>query len=231
MSTHPPKRRTGLAVGGVVVGLLAALLLAVAGLAIWGEIDKRDAAGYLSTNPHRLATETRAIATRDVTIGTEVPTSLIGKVRLHARSSKPVFLGIARTADVDAYLAGTTHAVAKDVDLDPFAVTYVTHQGTGTLAPPGSRAFWAASVVGTGDTSLTWKPRSGTWSFVVMNQDASPGVSADVTAGVRVAWLLWAAIGVAIGGAVLLVVAATMLRRALRRPGGPRVGISPASAH
>jgi hypothetical protein len=231
MSTYEPKRRTGLAIGGIAVGLLAALVLSVAGLALRGEADKRDDAGYLSTHPHRIATATRAIATRDVTIGSEVPTALIGKVRFHATSQKPVFVGIARTADVDAYLAGASYAVADDVDADPFAITYVSHQGTRALAAPGTRSFWAASAVGAGDTSLTWKPRSGTWSVVVMNADASPGVAADVTAGVRVAWLLWAAIGAAIGGAILLAIAATMVRRALRRPSRPQVGVSPVSAH
>lgn len=63
-----------------------------------------------------------------------------------------------------------------------------------------------------------------------MNTDGAPGVSADVTAGVRVAWLLWAGIGVAIAGGLLLIVAALMLVRALRRPTAPAAGAAPAAA-
>lgn len=231
MSTTHRTRHTGLALGGLTVGLLAALVLAVAGVAIWTDADRRDGSGYLSTDAHRITTATQAIATRDVTIGTEVPTSLIGTVRLHASSSKRVFVGLARTADVDAYLAGASYALARDVDLDPFDVAYDTFDGSRTLPSPGSRTFWAASAVGGADASLTWTPRAGTWSVVVMNADASPGVSADLTAGVRVAWLLWAGIGAAILGGLLLVLAATMLRRAFSAPRRTGAGVAAASAH
>lgn len=230
MNTFPLKRRKGLAVGGASVGLLAALVLAVAGVALWTEIDKRDGSGYLSSNAHRFATSTRAIATDEVTIGTEVPTGLIGNVRLRVSSAKPVFVGIARKAAVDDYLAGASYATATDIDLDPFKVTYTTHRGKANPGRPASQTFWAASAVGTGEARLTWKPESGSWSVVLMNTDGAPGVSADVTAGVRVAWLLWAGIGVAIAGGLLLIVAALMLVRALRRPTAPAAGAAPAAA-
>ena len=218
MNTSPEKRRTGLAVGGAIVALLAGLVLAVAGVTIWTDVAKRDGSGYLSTNEHRYASPTRAIATEEVTIGTEIPKGLIGKVRLQAASAKPVFVGIARKAAVDAYLAGASYATAKDVDLDPFTVTYVTHGGSASPGRPAAQTFWAASAVGADGTHLTWKPKSGSWSIVVMNADGSPGVSADVTAGAKVAWLLWAGIGIALVGGLLLAAAALMLVRGLRGP-------------
>jgi hypothetical protein len=86
---------------------------------------------------------------REVTIATEIPKRLIEKVGLQASSAKPVFVGIARKATVDAYLAGTSYATAKDLDLDPFKVTYVTHTGSASPGRPASQTFWAASAVGT----------------------------------------------------------------------------------
>jgi hypothetical protein len=231
MNTSQQKRRTGLTAGGALVALLATLVLAVAGVVIWADVDKRDGSGYLSANAHRYATPARAIATDEVTVGTDIPRWAIGKVRLQATSSaKPVFVGIARKAAVDAYLAGSAYATAKDLDLDPFKVTYVTHHGSRSPGRPASQTFWAASAVGTDAAGLTWKPKSGSWAIVVMNADGSPGVSADVTAGAKVAWLLWAGIGTALAGGLLLAVAALMLARGLRRPGAPVAGTAVAPA-
>ncbi len=230
MNTSTQKRRNGLTVGGAIVALLAAGVLAVAGVTIWTDVAKRDGSGYVSTNAHRYATPTSAIATDEVTIGTEIPQRLIGKVRLQASSAKPVFVGIARKATVDAYLADASYATAKDLDLDPFKVTYVTHSGSANPGRPASQTFWAASAVATDTAYLTWKLKSGSWSIVVMNADGSPGVSADVTAGAKVAWLLWTGIGIAVVGGLLLAAAALMLVRGLRGPHAPAAGAAPAPA-
>ena len=47
MNASTQKRRTGLIIGGAIVALLAALVLTVAGLVIWADVDKRDGSGYL----------------------------------------------------------------------------------------------------------------------------------------------------------------------------------------
>ncbi len=228
--TNRPGRRTDLVIGGSIVAIVAALGLAVAGVAIWTDVDKRDGNGYLSANAHRFETPTRAIATDEVTIGTEIPKWLIGNVRVEAASAKPVFVGIARKAVVDAYLADVPHATAKDLDLDPFQVPYVTHSGSTEPGRPADQRFWAASASGTDAAALTWKPKSGSWSIVLMNADGSPGVFADVSAGARIAWLLWAGIGVAVVGGLLLAAAALMLVRGLRDRQGPAAGAAPAPA-
>ena len=230
MNTSTRKRRTGLAVGGAILALVAAGVMAVAGVTIWTDLDKRDGSGYLSANAHRFSTPARAIATDEVTIGTEVPKRLIGNLRVQASSAKPVFVGIARKARVDAYLAGTSYSTAKDIDVDPFKVTYVTHHGSTTPRRPAAQTFWAASAVGSEAANLTWKPKSGSWSIVVMNADASPGVSANVTAGARLAWLLWAGIGIAVVGGLLLAAATLMLVGGLRGSRPAVAGAAPATA-
>jgi hypothetical protein len=140
-------------------------------------------------------------------------------VRLEATSSKPTFVGIARKSEVDAYLRGTSYASATKLDLDPFKVTYVPHAGTRNPGRPADQSFWASSTTGTGAHALTWKIKSGEWSIVVMNADGSPGVSAEVNAGAKIPWALWAGIGLAVFGALVLGLAALMIYRGSGRGG------------
>jgi hypothetical protein len=211
VTNTPRMRRPGLLAGGVTVAVLAAFALMVGGTAIWADATQRDGNGYVSTHSHRYASSTRAIATDSVTVGTEVPHWLFGKVRVEATSKKPVFLGIARKSDVDAYLARTAYASATDLDLDPFRVTYVRHPGSGSPMLPTKARFWAASATGSGTQALTWKVRSGEWSIVAMNADGSPGVSVDVSVGAKFPWVLWAGIGLAALGILLAALAARMI--------------------
>ena len=232
MYSEAPKQKGGIAllVGGTIAAVIAAIVLAAGGTAIWTDVAKRDDNGYFSTHTHHFQASTRAITTGRVTIGSEVPDWLIGKVRLEASSRKSVFVGIARKADVDAYLAGVAHTEATKLDLDPFKVTYVAKPGSAKAGRPAGRSLWAASASGAGTSSLTWKIKSGEWSIVVMNADGSPGVSADVTAGAQIPALIWAAIGISIFGALLLAGAVLMLLAGMRRQSATQTAGAPAPA-
>ncbi len=153
------RRRPALIAGGVVVAALAAVALMTGGTGIWADATQRDSHGYVSTHSHRYASATRAIATDGVTIGTEVPHWLFGRVRVEATSTKPVFVGIARRSDVEAYLARSSYTSATKLDLDPFRVTYVPHSGRRVPGRPDEQGFWAASATGSGTQALTWKVR------------------------------------------------------------------------
>ena len=83
--------------------LAALLLLAGTGL-LWAD-SRKDDDGYFSTARERVTTATYAIATDDLEIeGDAIGDALYGKVRLEVDGAKPLFAGIARTRDVDAYL-------------------------------------------------------------------------------------------------------------------------------
>jgi hypothetical protein len=206
-------RSTGMIVGGVILAAVAAVALATAGTAIWADRTQRDSNGYVSTSTHLYTSPGRAIATDKVTIGSEVPEWIAGKVRLAASSSsKPVFLGIARQADVDRYLEDTSYATASEESLDPFTVAYVPHAGNVNPGRPADQTFWAASTSG-GTHTLTWKLQPGEWSVVLMNADGSPGVSASISIGAELPWILWAGIGLALLGSLMAVTAAAMIYR------------------
>jgi hypothetical protein len=61
-----------------------------------------------------------------------------------------------------------------------------------------------------GTQTLTWKVRDGDWSVVLMNADGSRGVAADIDLGAKLSFLLWVALGLLVGG-VLVVGGSTAL--------------------
>ena len=199
-----PKKNTGLTIGAWVAAVLGVLVLAAGVTAIWADTSKRN--GYFSANAHRYQTRTRAISTESITVGSYVPTWLAGKVRLDVSGDKPLFVGIAPKATVDAYLARIEHTEATRLDLDPFKVTYVDHAGTVDPGRPARELFWAAGESGA-SKPLSWKLRSGKWSIVVMNADGSRNVAATIGVGVKVPAALWAGIGLSLFGAALLAAA------------------------
>jgi hypothetical protein len=221
-----PKKRTGLMIGAWVAAVLGALVVAAGGTAIWAD-GERDDNGYFSAHAHRYQTHTRAIATERILVGSYVPTWLAGKVRLDISGGKPLFIGIAPKATVDAYLARVEHADATDLNLDPFKVTYVNHTGTVDPGRPARELFWAAAVSGT-TSPLTWKLRSGSWSIVVMNADGSRDVAATIAVGVKVPALLWVGIGLSLLGGALLAAAGLMF--AARSRSYRRAGVAAAPA-
>jgi len=223
-----PERRTGLTVGAWVAVVLGVLVLAAGITAIWADTSKRSDNGYFSAHAHRYQTDTRAIATENITVGSYVPTWLAGKVRLDVSGGKQLFVGIAPKATVDNYLAGVRHTDATKLDLDPFKVTYVDHAGTVDPGRPAREAFWAATVSGT-NGPLEWKLRSGNWSIVVMNADGSPDVAATIGVGVKVPALLWAGIGLSLFGTALLAAAGLMFAARSRSSGRGQARASTAS--
>src|SRR5947207_10836372 len=114
-----PKKRTGLTIGAWVVAALGAVVVAAGGTGIWADTSKRDDNGYFSANAHRYQTDTRAIATESIKVGSYVPTWLAGKIRLDVSGDKPLFVGIAPKATVDGYLARIGHTEATRLDPDP----------------------------------------------------------------------------------------------------------------
>jgi hypothetical protein len=127
-----------------------------------------------------------------------------------------VFVGLAPTTAVSAYLARVGHSVVTDTvgdNGDP-VTTYL--RGGAPRLDPGQATRWTASASGARTQSLTWEPRSGDWTLVVMNADGSAPVAADVAVGAEVPVLGDVAVGLLVSGSVLLVVALVLLVAALR---------------
>jgi hypothetical protein len=228
-------KRIALVVTGALASLLAAGLLSIGGLALWGDSQK-DSDGYLSTDTHQFEAGTRALATENLDVDLDgadwaMETNDLGQVRLQveSRDGEPVFVGIARTSDVSDYLAGVAHTTVTDVDTSPFEASYDDHSGDRRAATPADSQIWAASEQGSGKQTLNWEIEDGDWSVVVMNADGSAGVDADISTGAKVPFLDelgWTAIG---SGGFVLTVGVALLVLGIRRPSNPS-GTAPITA-
>jgi hypothetical protein len=212
--------------------------LAAGGALLWADGHK-DEQGYFSTDSDRFQTSTHALTTEELDVDADLPSWVVdndryGKLRLEVtpRADKPVFVGIAPTQDVQAYLRGTAHATVTDVDYSPFKADYRTHRGGRPATAPSEQSFWAASGQGSDKQTVRWDVEEGSWSVVVMNADASKGVDAGVSAGAKVPFVsavAWGSIGI---GVLLGAAAAGLLligaRPPRRRPAAPELAAVPA---
>src|SRR3954470_5705437 len=129
-TSHTPQRRSSAGrvvatVAGVAVGLVALALVVGGGVLLWGT-PRKDDDGYITTKAQRFHTPTSALATQNLDVDGDVSDVIAkpdrsGKIRLKATAHDrtPLFVGIARTGDVAAYLRGTSHATVADLDYDP----------------------------------------------------------------------------------------------------------------
>jgi hypothetical protein len=207
---------------GSLVGLIALALLAGGGGVIWADHAKKDSKGFFTTTAHRFEAPTYAITHQGVKIG-KVPWIGDTKIRVRATTadrSKPVFVGIARTDDVQRYLANVPHTETENLDYDPFTVDYRNVAGDKAPGRPAAQSIWAASAVGRDKVSVAWPLEKGSWSVVVMNADGSRDVAANVDLGAKVNHIGLITGGLFAGGAILLGLAALLVIGGSRGVGG-----------
>lgn len=213
---------TGLGVIAIMagIGMTAAGAIAVA---------VTDADGWINAPTVRISSEeASALVADDIDI--ELEKAIEGpavisfddfdaRVEVESRNGKEVFIGVAPSSDVGAYLAGSGYARVEmfrndDVDL-------VTVPGVAPLAAPNDQTFWASSAT---DGSLEWDLESGEWTVAVANADGSPGVDVSVTGAAHVPFAEAIGIGLLIGGVFLVVGGGVLLYlgvRSVRSPAGP----------
>jgi len=230
----PPGRRPrgrviGFSIASAVAGLIALAFLAAGAFLLYVDFDK-DNDGYYTSSSERIDSSSYAISSGNLDLdldgaGDFVDDVGLGRVRLHAQPNgdKAVFLGIARTSQVERYLRNTDHTIVTDIsgggpfggDVDP---QYRDEPGPGRPVAPAKSDIWAASASGTGEQTVEWKVRDGDWSIVVMNADASRGVDADMSAGAKLPFAGpagWTALGI---GILATITSAALLLVGLRRP-------------
>lgn len=216
--------RIALTVTGALASLVATALVVGGIAAVWGDAQK-DSDGYLTTHTQRFEASTRALASDnlDVDLGDAdwlADTDDLGKLKVTAesRDDKSLFVGVARTGDVEKYLSGVPHTTVDDVEVSPFEADYTRHAGNRHPVSPEHAGIWAASSHGKGEQAIDWEIEDGDWSIVVMNADGSLGVDADISAGASIPFLDelgWSAIG---SGAFALVLGIGLIALAIRRP-------------
>ena len=147
----------------------------------------------------------------------------LGSLRLSAESASgaPLFIGVAPSQQVEAYLADVSHAVVTRANIGPGGNSLSVIEGTQAPADPTQQDFWTLSQTGTGEQNLVWNLQdlsaqenaapAASYTLVVMNADGSRAVNVDLRGGARsdlIAPLGW---GLLIGGIALLLVALVLL--------------------
>ena len=241
--TPPPQSGTDWTAGrillvilGSIVALLAAGLLAAGGTLLWADRTHRDDDGFLTTPSGLFESDSYAITSEGIDLfeadsgGDWVLTEgILGDVRLTVEATSDVFVGIAETADVDAYLDGVAHDQVRDLNFDPFRARYRRFSGGPPPGPPGEQTFWAASASGSGEQTATWEAEGGEWTIVLMNADASQGVSADLSAGAEANFLPWLALGLLLAGLLVLAAGVLLIVLGARRATSGTAAAAPAS--
>lgn len=186
-------------------------LLAAGGALGAAQLWHRNEDGYFDITIDKLDTSTPVVMVNEMSLASHEGTpgwlinSLEADVRLRITGTddgRATFVGIALDDDVDNYLSGVAHAkVAKLVD--GIVPVYQFEEGSDDIPAPLEQNFWVASASGAGTQDLVWRATQGNWSIVVMNADGSPGVSAEVNAGLKVASLGRLTVAVALVGAAM----------------------------
>lgn len=216
----PPR---GSGAGGTVALVLGAVLLlpslgllAGGGAVTWVDRTQRDASGFVAADATGLATSASALVTVPLDLQLHGPDELwlddlVGDVRVRATSQDdaPLFLGVARTADVERYLQGVPYDLVRELR-GPDDVSYTRRSGTAVAEPPAQQDFWLVSDSGTGTLSVITQPTGGRWTAVVMHADGSPGLTVDAEVGATAPSLDWLG-GALLGAGLVLTAAATVL--------------------
>jgi Domain of unknown function (DUF4389) len=212
--------RVLLLIAGVFLGLIGAACATGGAILTVGVTTQRDDEGFFSTSEERYETQTAAVTSTEIDLGRPGPDQWwsrreLATVRLRATSSKeaPLFVGIGSEADVEQYLSGVPHDEVDNIGFDPFKVTYRPQNTDGSTRPtaPAEQTFWVAQVSGSSTQTLTWNLEPGRWAIVVMNADGSVGVSADIEVGGKFDLIVAVAVGLLVGGLILLGLAVAMI--------------------
>jgi hypothetical protein len=223
-----PRRQLG---GGRVarvvfggLGILAALVLIGGAIAaVVGLETNRDATGYVVTHRHHYQTPSYALSTESLNVGGVTGALEAGLLRLRIvatsnDAAKPLFVGIARTKDLDRYLGPVAHDELRDIRFDPFKIDYRRLGAGAPPALPSTQSFWERRASGTGPQTISWPVKKGHRSAVVMNADGSRNVGVDAQVAARVSGAWWFVAAFVALGAVSLAGGVVLLRAGAREP-------------
>ncbi len=216
-STTPPKHnrstgRTTLIIGGAVLVPLALVLLIAGGALVGAYKTHRNSDGFYTTTGPPVTSPTHALVSDRLDFGTDGPgwlfrNSRLGTISVSATGThaRPIFVGVARASDVDAYLRGTALDRVSDFNVEPLSLSLHRRSGESRPEAPTGENIWAAKATGAARQTVTWSVRKGAWDIVVMNADGSAGISTNLTVGAKAGFVFWIGVGLLIAGGVLLV--------------------------
>jgi Domain of unknown function (DUF4389) len=231
IQAQPPQRGAGgpsvWTAGRVVAAVSGSLLLvaslgvgAAGGMLARADTMMRDGSGFVSSREMTLASDTYAVTSdrmdvRSPDMGRFASDRLFGTVKVSVTPAArgAMFVGVAPTGDVEAYLAGVEHATLVGFGRAP---DYRVHDGGAPRSAPTNHPIWVAQATGTGRQTLRWNVTDGDWTLVVMNADGSRGIDGRIAAAATLPVLHWAFPGLLVVGGTGLLLGLGLLLGALR---------------
>ena len=230
--TSAPSTNSGWTAGPIValvlgcfIGLSSLGVLSGGAVALWADVTQRQG-GFVTSPTVEFDTEAYAVVSEGIKIHADgpdwlLPSAILGDARVTASSQTPIFVGVARAADVERYLEGVSYSVVSNLaERDGRDLSAST--GTAPGSEPSTQEFWVAANTGTGTQSIRWAPSNGDWSVVVMNADASPGVAFEGDIGAEVPVLRPIAIGLLVAGSILLIIGIALIAGSISRAASPK---------
>ena len=216
-------------IAAIVVGAFLGLvglgfLIGGSGL-LWANETQRSDDGFFTTEDISLSTESYALTSADIDLGSQpgewFPSGRLATVKLEVGADTGVFVGIGPEDEVETYLDDVARAEVTRITDD--SVRYRDVPGDEAPSPPDEQTFWVASASGPGTQTVAWDLESGRWMAVIMNADATSGVTVDASAGAQTDLLVPFALGLLAVGAILGVIAVVLIVAGVRGSAQPAV--------
>lgn len=162
--------------------------------------------------------QARAVVVTDFQISSSTPLPVEDSwfdLELEVTGQRPLFVGVAPKAASLDYLQGVPYELVTGFDSSSDDLRSTSIPGDRVPADPASESLWTDQQTGR-QPSVTWPISNDDTTLVVMNRNASRGVSADVAVIATVGWASTVAIGLLIAGLAVLIIAIVVLVMALR---------------
>ena len=154
-----PGRIVALVVGSIVA-MIAVGMIAGGAAIVWLDTTQRDADGFFTSPTFTLATESYALTSESIDLdagpGDWWPDDL-AEVRISAEAidGGDLFVAIADSAAVDAYLAGVAHEEVVHLDERAERVQYRRTDGGPPDSAPTGVDIWEAQSAGPGEQTVS----------------------------------------------------------------------------
>ncbi|MET1037208.1 MAG: DUF4389 domain-containing protein [Aeromicrobium sp.] len=227
---RPPGRGAG-AITALVIGALSLVLafgLLLGAVGLWAAKSiVPDDDGFFTAPTASCRVSSYAITSESLDVemdgvGDLTPSSIIGdaRVTVESRTDQPVFVGLARTADVESFLRGVSRSTMLPENAWDDDGTKACRDEGGTAAPavPGTMGRWTEESSGPGAQTIRWPIEEGDWTVVVMNADGSAGLDVDIDAGATLPGIKLVIAGLFIGAGIFTLVGLALVIGSRSRP-------------
>lgn len=205
-----------------LIGLLTSMGFFFGGGAIiLADNTIKDSDSFYSTRTIQIESGTYAVVTgsADIYLGGKWDWGSLATFKVAGSNNDPaeqIFIGIARTSDIDAYLNGVEYSEITRFSMFPDNLSYSNHSGVVVPGAPVDQSFWTASSYGAGTETLEWDVESGRYSLLLMNGDGSEGIDLDVEFGLKIPWLIGVGIGLLLMGLIGIIISIVLIFLAFR---------------